>query len=665
MKIVPLLRIPSNRALRHWFAIGLASLVLTTASPAAGLLKSAANDRALYLKDHQVKVLIEGGYARTSWSQIFVNSGPSDLEAIYEVPLPREATLAEVRLIQGDVVLDGEVVRRAKAQEIYRAERDAGRDAGVASQEDFRHYRFQIARVPANSETRLEVLYYEPVDVDTGVGTYRYALEEGGTDEGQMAFWSRDATLAGIFSIEVEVRAGAPLQALRAPGLAGLIEVLDEETQLFRWSGSSGSLDQDFVLYYQLVENLPGRVEVFVHKPTPDRDGVFLAAITPGIDLQPLPGADYVFVLDLSGSMQGKFSTLIEGVRQSISALRPQDRFRIVLFNNEAQEWTRGRIHATPENVSSVLAQLSRLQPNGGTDLYAGIELALSSLDADRATSVVLVTDAVANQGVVDPADFRRLLERFDFRFFGFLLGNSGNWPLMETLCEATGGYARAVSNQQDIVGEILLARSKIAYQSLHRAEFHLGGSARPCDLTGLRPGKIFRGEQILLMGRYREEGELELVLDAQLTGEAKRYSTRIFLPDVEPSRPELERLWALRQLREWDDASATAVGVEASELQDARIDLALEYQLVTEDTSMLLLTNGQFAQYGIERRNAERLARESAARTMPPPPVRNDAQQPMTSGRSASYGGGALDFGWIVLLLGLAAASLFATKRR
>jgi len=629
-----------------------------TSLPAAGLLTPIGQAQPLVLRDHQVAVQINGGYARTEWTQVFLNQSSQDCEAVYEVPLPEEATLAEVRIIQGDQMLTGEVVSKDEAERIYEQERAAGNDAGLAAKDGFQHHRFQIARIPAGSEARLEVVYYEPVNVDTGVGTYRYPLEEGGTDMAAAAFWTRESQLVGTFSVDITVDAGTPLAAVRVPGFeAGVVEVVDENCRRFSWAGTVDQLDRDLVLYYQLTEDLPGRVEVYAHKPDAKSAGTFMAVITPGLDLKPLLSGDYVFILDLSGSMQGKWHTLVEGVRESLQAFSPTNRFRIIIFNDRAQEWTNGWVNASPENVGKVIEALNQLRPSGSTNLYDGLALGVNSLDSDRASNVVLVTDAVVNTGETAPRKFRRLVEDYDLRLFAFVLGNSANWPLMDTLCQATGGYARGISNQQDIVGEILLAQSKMGFQSLRAAEINVGGSARPFDVSGLRPRKIFRGQQIVVMGRYAEGGALELRLDGKLTGEAKTYATTIVLPDVEPSRPELERLWALRQLREWADPLVEPA-IPASELGDARRDLALQYQLVTDDTAMILLDDAQFAHHGIERRNAQRTARERAAAVTPAPRPATDTHQPMTPGTAPSFGGGAIDLGWVSLLvLGLGAA--------
>lgn len=644
---------------------GALSLALASAASAAGLLTPVGGGSPLQLRDHHVAVVIDGGYARTTWTQTFFNPGAQDLEAVYEVPLPEESTLAEVSLLQGDRVLRGEVVARAEGERIYGAEKAAGEDAGLATQDGYRRYRFEIARVPAQAATVLEVTYYQPVLVEAGVGTYRYPLEEGGTDDGAGAFWSHQDRLTGTFAIDLEVRAGAPLAQLRAPGFeSATTTVVDEATRRLQWQGALDRLNRDFVLYYQLEEDLPGRVEVYAHKPSATAPGTFLAVITPGLDLKPLEGSDFVFILDLSGSMESKFGTLVQGVRESIRTLSAADRFRIVLFNENAQEWTNGWVAATPANVAQVLASLHQLKPGGGTNLHAGMELGLARLETDRACSCILVTDGVTNRGVTDPEAFRQTLARCDVRLFCFLLGNSANVPLIDVMCEASGGYSRVISNEQDIIGEILLAQSKVAYQSLHDAQFTFSGGALPYDVTGQRPRKIFRGQQILVMGRYREAGELQIALDARLTGEDRHYATALELPAVEPSRPELERLWALRQLREWNDPAAVPA-LAAEELQAARLGLALEYQLVTDDTAMLLLSDETFARYGIDRRNAARAEREAQARRSAPAPAQTDANRPLTSGRAPSFGGGALDVGWLLVAALLGAGWLYLRRGR
>ena len=75
-----------------------------------------------------------------------------------------------------------------------------------------------------------------------------------------------------------------------------------------------------------------------------------------------------------------------------------------------------------------------KLRTRGGTNIYAGLQSALRNLHADRATSILLVTDGVTNQGIVEPRRFADLLSKYDVRVLGCLMGNSANWPPMPSL---------------------------------------------------------------------------------------------------------------------------------------------------------------------------------------------------------------------------------------
>ena len=183
----------------------------------------------------------------------------------------------------------------------------------------------------------------------------------------------------------------------------------------------------------------------------------------------------------------------------------PEDRFRVITFNDRAREvipWT----HASAANVQHALNTLEQHRCQGGTNLYAGLDLALKDLDEDRAASVVLVTDGVTNTGIIDPKEFDRLMTRNDVRIFGFVMGNSGNWPLMKIIADASGGFTAGVSNEDDIVGQIMLAKSKITYESLHHASFSFEGTPVH-ETTGDMPAKIYRGQQLVLFGRYDTAG--------------------------------------------------------------------------------------------------------------------------------------------------------------
>lgn len=655
----------------------LAVVSFTGFAQAAGTLTPTGSAKQpIEILDHHVHVVVHGSFAKTEVTQTFFNPNSEDLEAIYTTPVPKHGALSEFAIYVGETEIEGEVVARQKANEIYEKEKSSGNDAGVANKNSYQNYEFKIAKVQANGETRIRFTYYQPLELDTGVGKYVYPLEEGGTDDVGSSFWTRNEKVENSFSASFDLRVGYPIDSVRVPGFeaATTITEVSEGHSKVDVSTQGASLNRDLVLYYGLSDQLPGRVDLVSYKAEKDKPGTFLLSVTPGVDLQPVSsGSDFTFVLDNSGSMKGKLHTLISGVKRSISEMRPEDRFRVVVFNSTASYFTNDWLTASESNVAKVLGDLDNLRSEGGTNVYDGLRLALDDLDDDRVQSIILVTDGVTNQGIVNPKEFAKLLTQVDVRIFGFLLGNSSNWPLMRVIAEESGGFYTGVSNADDILGQIMLAKSKITHESMHDAELTVKG-VKVFDVTDEFRGKVYRGQQLMMLGRYEHGGKAKVSLKARLSGEDKTYTTTIDLPEIATEFPELERLWAFERIEEIEYERDLGK-IVAAESETAIRDLGVAYQLVTDETSMLVLSDEAFTRHGIKRLNKTRSTRERAAHTtrysQPVRSPRADQSQPMFGNKRApnvfsggGSGGGAIDPLTGLLLGGFGAAALRRRKK-
>ena len=667
------------------WTLGAVLTVVTTPQALGGgiLTPLGSTEQPVRILDHHVDVVINNGFARTEVTQTFLNPNDVDLEATYSFPVPRSASLSEFTVYAGETQINGEVLPRDQARTIYEEERDKGNDTGLAEKNSFYTYEFHVSPVRARSETRIRFLYYQPIEIDTGLGRYLYPLEEGGTDDAALTFWTTNDAVEGMYSIRLELKSVWPVAAVRTPGFEsdGTMEQLGDGHYVFTVERTDARLDRDFVFYYKLAEDLPGRVELLTYRPDEQTAGTFMMVLTPGLDLKPVSrGSDYVFVLDVSGSMDGgKIRALARGVSQAMGELSGEDRYRLVTFNNRASELTRGWVTATPQHVEKTIRRVEGLRADGSTNLYDGLKLALKDLDDDRVTSLVVVTDAVTNTGVVDPAAFHKLMKQYDLRVFGFLMGNSANWPLMRTITDASGGFYARVSTADDLLGQIMLAKSKITHECLHDATLKIKG-VDTWGTTGEVVGKVYRGQQLVVFGRYEKPGDARVSLAAALSGEDRVYETTVAFPVTDQLHPELERLWALDRI----DGMQTKMDaglMSPGEGEQSITGLGVEYQIVTDYTSMVVVSDQAFADRGIDRRNQRRVAMERqaqaqrAARSVTSNRVDQGRpmfrqQAPSVGQRSSGGGGGggggaAIDPLSALIAAGLGGAALAAARRR
>jgi Ca-activated chloride channel family protein len=674
-------------------------LLLTHATLAAGLLTPTDGSLPpLELKEQHATVVVEDGYAVTTVEQVFHNPHARDLEAIYSFPVPEHGSVGEFTLWIDGKPVTGEVLEKQEARRVYEEEKAAGRDAGITEKDHYKTFDVSVSPVRAGQDTRTRLVYFQPAFVDTGIGRYVYPLEEGGVDEQKLAFWTANPTVTGSFSFDLHLKSGYPVDAVRLPnqpqaqvtqvgpgewkvhigsqnatGPAAQEEGSKKGAPAFNpqaQNGAAFTLDKDLVVYWRHQAGLPGSVDLVTYKPDAAKRGTFLLTVTPGDDLKPITeGCDWIFVLDRSGSMQGKFATLADGVQRALGKLRPNDRFRIVLFNERAMELTNGYVNATPEAVKRYSDQVLQVSAEGSTNMYDGVKEGLESLESDRTSAIVLVTDGVANVGETAQRKFLDLIRSRDVRLFTFIMGNSANRPLLEAMTRASGGFAISISNSDDIVGQLLAAESKVTHEALHGVEVNISG-VKVADLTPKEIGSLYRGQQLVVMGHYWGDGEAKVELKGRISGQSKSYGTRFHFPAQTRENPELERLWAYAGI-EALQAEMEDFG-EKADLKRAATDLALEYGLVTDYTSMVVMRDEQFAARNIRRTNQARVAVEQAAQQQraqsAPVSRRVDTSQPMYSTPRAGFGGGggggALD-GFLLLLLSMLVLPHFFLRGR
>lgn len=646
---------------------------------AAGLLSPAdGSTPALTLKDHRVSVVIENGFAITTIDQVFRNPHQQSYEARYSFPIPEKAAVAEFTYWIDGKPVTAEVLAKEKARDIYEQEKAAGNETALTEQDGYKTFEIMVYPVVPGQDTMIRLVYIQTAAVDTSVGRYVYPLEEGGVDEEKIAFWTTNDEVTGHFSFDLTLKSGYPVADLRLPSSGAAISKVSDHTwtvhidngvtpstdiialeeiegQTPVITGNATHLNQDIVVYWRLAENLPGAVDLISYKKEGSSEGTFMMTLTPGMDLAPITeGRDFVYILDKSGSMSGKFGTLTTGVAQALGEMRPEDRFRIILFDFGTYELTNGNTPATPENVQRTISDLRKITPSNGTNLYAGLQAGLSALDDDRSTGIFLVTDGVANVGIIEQKDFLDLVRKNDVRLFTMIMGNSANRPLLEAISTRSGGVAMSVSNADDIIGAVLTAKSKITHQALHDVSIKINGIPIYDAKTG-GIQTLYRGQQLILFGHYEGGGEVEVVLKGKISGEDKEYKTSFSLPGVDERNPEIERLWAFsaieQMLFEIDDFGTNP------DLEQAVTDLAVKFGLVTDYTSMLVVREDMFEKYGIDRTNRDRLETEHNAQNQraqaQPQSTRVDNQQPLFKENRPSHssGGGSGAIDWVTLL--------------
>jgi Ca-activated chloride channel family protein len=570
----------------------------------------------LEIKEHSVKVTINNGIAVTEVTQVFRNTENRQVEALYTFPVPRSASVANFSMWINGKEMTGEVVEKKRAREIYESYKTVRRDPGLLEQVDYRTFEMRIFPIAPNAEQRVQIAYYQELEFDHDQATYVYPLAST-TRKGV------DARTTGKFALTLDVKSEVPIAEMGSPSHPKDFAIARHtaEYQQASLETRGGDLSRDVVLNFKVARPRTG-LDIVTSRQGGD-DGYFLMTLTAGQELANAknPAMDYVFVLDVSGSMNddGKLGTSRRSIEAFVDSLSGEDRFEILTFNVAANSFFKQLTPATDEARKRAAEFLNSQQARGGTVLNPAVTTAYKYAEAGRTLNVVILSDGLTEQS--ERASLVQLIRSRpkDSRVFCIGVGNDVNRPLLEQLAHDSGGLAAFLSNGDDFDRQAKAFRRKLMHPMASDVKVAMAGAeGAAVTVYDLEPldGKLpnlYHGAPLRLYGRYKGSGQATVKISASINGQPWEQSVPVALPEKDDANPQIERMWAMKKvdrLLKEADAAGSRTGVA-----DEIVRLGEAYSIVSEYTSFIVLeNNGEYQRWAIQRRNALRIQRDRAA---------------------------------------------------
>ena len=560
----------------------------------------------LEIKDQTVSVTINNGVAVTNVEQVFVNTEQRTVEALYTFPVPKKASVANFSMWINGKEMIGEVVEKKRAREIYESYKQTRKDPGLLEQVDFKRFEMRIFPILAGAEQRVRITYYQELDYDHDWANYVYPLAT--TTQGSAA-----DSVSENFSFSLDVKSEVPIVEMESTSHGQLMAITPFDDQLYRASleTTSAQLSKDLVVAYRVKRPVTG-LDLIASKE-PGQDGFFQMTLTIGEELEATQqGMDYVFVLDVSGSMRnrGKLDVSQGSIFSFIENLSPEDRFEIITFNDMPQMRYGQLTPITPDVQAGAQSMLRSLFARGGTSLRPAIQAAYRYADPDRSLNVVVLSD-----GLTENRDVAALVETIrtrpeNCRVFAIGVGNDVNRPLLRSIADTSGGIASFLSQGDNFERQSAAFRRKLTRPAIENVELTFDGSVR--DVEPIERANIYHGSPWRLYGRYDKGGPVDVKLTGTILGAPFEQTAQLELPAVDDANPEIERMWAWYRVNRLLEDAQHRGDVRST---DEIVTLCEQFSIVSEYASFIVLENdAEYQRWNIERRNLARSSRDRAA---------------------------------------------------
>ncbi len=568
----------------------------SVASPYFVIDAATAGDR-MPLKNTRVDAHIVGIIAEVAVTQHYRNEGDNPIEARYVFPGSTRAAVYAMKVKIGKREVVARIREKEKARSEYETAKREGKAAALLEQHRPNVFQMNVVNIMPGDDVWVELRYTELLSPHDGeyqfvfptvVGPrYHGAPQENGEARETwpaMPFLPEGVESASGFELSVNLAAPVEIREVRSPTHRIERTAVSEKEERIVPAREKNTANRDFILNYRLSGDA---IQSGVLMSKNDAgDNFFVALAEPphrSSEREILP-RDYVFVVDVSGSMHGfPLDTTKVLLRELIGGLRDSDTFNVLLFSGGNRMLSPHSLPATRENIKRALNLIDRENGGGGTELIPALKQALDQPEDDkRSRTFIVVTDGYVTVEREAYALVRRNLSRANL--FAFGIGSSVNRELIEGLSRAGQGEPFIVTDAAAAKKEAERLRKMIEAPLLTHLRFRFEGF----DAYDVEPQALpdlFAQRPVILFGKWRGAAQGSLILEGETVAGAYRANL-----DITPDLPRmennaLEQLWARHRIARLSDEEKLDDGSgHAKEITG----LGLRHSLLTQYTSFV-----------------------------------------------------------------------------
>ncbi len=570
-----------------------------TCSPYFFVKSEDANLDRMPLKSTTVAVDIAGVIADVRVTQVYQNQGQRPLEAIYVFPGSTRAAVYSMKMTIGERTIVARIEKKEDARQQYERAKQEGKSASLLEQHRPNVFQMNVANIMPGDEIRVELGYTEllvPTDClyefvyPTVVGPrYPGSEAEGISADAwvENPYLHQDEVPTSTFDIQVGLSAGLPVQKVTCTSHHADIQYTSQSQAAItlKPSETEGG-NRDYILKYRLAG---GQIESGLLLYEGEEENFFLLMAQPPEKVQDtqLPPREYIFIMDVSGSMGGfpmeVSKTLLKDL---IRHLGPNDRFNLLQFSFGSKALSdSGSVPVNETNIQHALQLIEVARGSGGTEILPALKRALNlPRTAGMSCSVVIITDGFIS---VEPEVFDYIRQHLgEANMFAFGIGSSVNRHLIEGIAHVGGGEPFIVTKETEAAAQAATFRRYIQSPALT----NLTLNTETFDTYDIEPPALpdlFAERPVLCFGKWRGARQGKMCLTGRIGEREYRYEADVSTIAPRSAHAALRYLWARHRIMLLGDYNK--IQHDKKRVREIT-ELGLKYSLLTDYTSFVAI---------------------------------------------------------------------------
>jgi Ca-activated chloride channel family protein len=534
----------------------------------------------LILKDVAITGELRGAMFEAHVRQTFSNPTKTHAEVVYSFPLPWGATLLGVEVQLGQVKLNGTVVAKAQAEELYEANLSKGDAAIMLERGNDGHYVLHLGNLAPGEQCVIDMHYgqllqFEQSGLRLAIPTviaprYGDAVRDGGLAPYQVP----ETDLLAEYDFSLTLNLHGDLVNTRIASPSHPISMVNHaaDHMLTVALAKQSYLDRDFILVLDQLAQCS--VATIAPDYVDEKTFVTTASFSPSIPNAKAQKTAVKILVDCSGSMSGGS---IQAARRALMAIVKKfntgDKFSLSKFGSSVEHRSKSLWTASEQSRLGAEKWIGELQADmGGTDMLDAIESTFA-LAHSSPCDVLLITD-----GQIHGVDLMiKKAKDSKHRVFSVGIGSSPSENLLRRLAVETNGACDFVATGEAVEPAIVRMFNRLRSPAVTKVSVQWPEGFTPKLLTKVDT-TAFDGDTLHASAWFSTKPIGRITLLGQLVGQdTVQELGSVEINQTVATSTALSRLAAAGQMQHL--ASATKA-----------TKLALDYQLVTEHTNFLML---------------------------------------------------------------------------